>query len=269
VTAPAGSTRTAVRVPRQAVIAFIGLQLAMVMSSLDSTIVATALPAITRDLGGFSRVTWVATAYLLAQVVVMPLYGKLGDQLGRKRVLLVAVVVFVAGSMACGLAQTMNELLLARFLQGIGSGGLGVVAMAATADIIPAKQLGRWMGYQGAVYAVASIFGPVVGGLCVDHLSWRWAFYINLPIGAIAFVLIVTQLRVPYRRRAHALDWFGALLCMTALGAFLALASLGGTDFGWTSGTALACFALTLGAGTGFLLWERRAPEPVTATPVS
>jgi EmrB/QacA subfamily drug resistance transporter len=263
VTAPEASTVVASRVPRQAVIAFIGLQLSMVMSSLDSTIVATALPAITRDIGGFSRVTWVATAYLLSQVVVMPLYGKLGDQLGRKRVLLVAVAVFVAGSMACGLAQTMNELLIARFVQGVGSGGLGVVAMAVTADIIPAKQLGRWMGYQGVVYAVASIVGPIVGGLCVDHLSWRWAFYINLPVGLLAIGLILTQLHVPYRRRAHSLDWFGALLCMTTLSAFIVLASVGGTDFGWTSGTALAFFLLFAFGGAGFLLWERRAPEPV------
>ena len=136
----------------------------MVMSSLDGTIVATALPTITKDIGGFSRVTWVATAYLLAQVVSMPLYGKLGDQLGRKRVLLSAVVLFIIGSMACGLAQTMNELLAARFVQGIGGGGLGAVAMAVTADIIPAKQLGRWMGYQGVAFAVASVLGPVLGG---------------------------------------------------------------------------------------------------------
>jgi EmrB/QacA subfamily drug resistance transporter len=250
-------------VPRRVVIVFIGLQLAMVMSSLDSTIVATALPTITKDIGGFSLVTWVATTYLLAQVVTMPLYGKLGDQLGRKRILLSAIVLFVIGSMACGLAQTMHELLIARFVQGLGSGGLGVVSMAVTADIIPAKHLGRWMGYQGVAFAVASLLGPLVGGLFVDYLSWRWAFYINLPIGLAALAIIGTQLHVPYRRQMHSLDWVGALLIMITLSSFTVLASTGGTDFGWTSGEALIFLVVILGAGTSFALWERRAPEPV------
>jgi EmrB/QacA subfamily drug resistance transporter len=256
-------TTAPARVSRQAVIVFIGLQLAMVMSSLDGTIVATALPTITRDIGGFSRVTWVATAYLLAQVVSMPLWGKLGDQLGRKRVLLTAVVLFIAGSMACGLAQTMNELLGARFVQGIGGGGLGAVAMAVTADIIPAKQLGRWMGYQGVAFAVASVLGPVLGGVFVQQLSWRWAFYINLPIGALAIILISTQLRVPYRRQAHALDGAGAILIMLTLGAFTVLASTGGTDFGWTSGEGIAFAAVVVVSAVGFVFRERRAAEPV------
>jgi EmrB/QacA subfamily drug resistance transporter len=245
------------------VIVFIGLQLAMVMSSLDGTIVATALPTITKDLGGFSRVTWVATAYLLAQVVSMPLYGKLGDQLGRKRVLLSAVVLFVIGSMACGLAQTMNELLVARFVQGLGGGGLGAIAMAVTADIIPAKQLGRWMGYQGIAFAVASVLGPVLGGLFVQHLTWRWAFYINLPIGLLAIAILATQLRVPYRRLPHALDGSGAVLVMLTLGAFTVLASTGGTDFGWTSGEGLGFAAVVVVCAVAFVLRERRAAEPV------
>jgi EmrB/QacA subfamily drug resistance transporter len=256
-------TTAPTRVPRQAVIVFIGLQLAMVMSSLDGTIVATALPTITKDVGGFSRVTWVATAYLLAQVVSMPLYGKLGDQLGRKRVLLSAVILFIVGSMACGLAQTMNELLVARFLQGIGGGGLGAVAMAVTADIIPAKQLGRWMGYQGVAFAVASLLGPVLGGVFVQHLSWRWAFYINVPIGAVAIAIITTQLHVRYQRHPHALDWLGALLIMLTLGAFTVLASTGGTDFGWTSAEGLTFALVVVASGVGFTVRERRAKEPV------
>jgi EmrB/QacA subfamily drug resistance transporter len=254
---------SAARVPRQALIAFLGLQFAMVMSSLDGTIIATATPAITRDVGGFSRLTWIATAYLLGQVVVMPLYGKLGDQLGRKRVLLFSVVLFVVASMACGLAQTMNQLLVARFVQGLGSGGLGVLAMAATADIIPARLLGRYMGYQGVAFAVASVLGPVAGGLFVDHLSWRWAFYINAPCGAIAILLIISYLKVPYVRRRHALDWLGALLSMVLLGAFIVLASLGGTDFGWLSPTAITLAAVVLVGVAAFLTCERRAKEPV------
>lgn len=242
---------------------FVGLQLAMVMSSLDGTIVATALPTIARDLGGFSRVTWVATVYLLAQVVSMPLYGKLGDQLGRKRVLLSAVVLFLVGSVGCGVAHSMNQLLIARFVQGIGAGGLGSVSMAVTADIIPSRQLGRWMGYQGIVFAVASLMGPVLGGLFVDHLSWRWAFYINVPVGGLALAIIATQLRVPYRRQAHALDWVGAVLLMTALSAFTVLASVGGSDFGWTSARALIFGGVIVAATFGFVTWERRAAEPV------
>jgi EmrB/QacA subfamily drug resistance transporter len=256
-------TTAPARVSRQAVIVFIGLQLAMVMSSVDGTIVATALPSITRDVGGFSRVTWVATAYLLAQVVSMPLWGKLGDQLGRKRVLLAAVVLFIIGSMACGLAQTMNELLGARFVQGIGGGGLGAVAMAVTADIIPAKQLGRWMGYQGVAFAVASVLGPVLGGVFVQQLSWRWAFYINLPVGILAIVLIATQLHVPYRRQVHALDGAGAILIMLTLGAFTVLASTGGTDFGWTSAEGLIFAVVVVVSAAGFIFREGRAAEPV------
>jgi EmrB/QacA subfamily drug resistance transporter len=252
-----------VTVTRTAKIVFVGLQLGMVMSSMDGTIVATALPSITDDVGGFSRVTWVITAYALAQVVTMPLYGKLGDLLGRKRVLLSAVVLFILGSMACGVAQTMNQLLVARFLQGMGGGGIGAVAMAVTADIIPARQLGRYMGYQGLAFAVASVLGPVLGGLFVDHLSWRWAFYINVPFGLLAVGIIATQLRVAYRRLPHAVDWLGAALLMVGLAAFIVLSSTGGTDFGWTSGTAITYAAVIVAATTAFWFWERRAREPV------
>src|SRR5688572_6979084 len=226
----------------------------MVMSSMDGTIVATALPSITDDVGGFSRVTWVITAYALAQVVTMPLYGKLGDLYGRKQVLLSAVVLFILGSMACGVAQTMNQLLVARFVQGMGGGGIGAVAMAVTADIIPARQLGRYMGYQGVAFAVASVLGPVLGGLFVDHLSWRWAFYINVPFGLLAVGVIATQLRVAYRRLPHAVDWLGAALLMVGLAAFIVLSSTGGTDFGWTSGTAITYAAVIVAATAAFWL---------------
>ena len=140
-------------------------------------------------------------------VASMPLYGKLGDLYGRRRVLLVAIGVFLVGSMACGSAQTMDQLLAARFLQGLGGGGLGAVAMATVADIVPARQLGRWLGYQGVIFAVASAVGPIVGGLFVEHLSWRWAFFVNLPIGLVAATIVATRLRLPYRRIPHALDW--------------------------------------------------------------
>jgi MFS family permease len=157
----------------------------------------------------------------------------------------------------------MNELLIARFVQGVGGGGLGTVAMAVTADIIPTRQLGRYMGYQGVAFAGASLLGPVLGGVFVDFLSWRWAFYINVPIGALAIVLIASQLRIPYRRQAHSLDWLGSGLIMLALGSFTVLASVGGTDFSWASGEALAFAFVVLAATVAFVWWERRAAEPV------
>ena len=248
---------------RQTLVIFIGLQLGQVMSSIDGTIVATALPTIADDIGGFSRSTWVVSAYALAMVASMPLYGKLGDLYGRRRVLLVAIGVFLVGSMACGLAQTMDQLLAARFLQGLGGGGLGAVAMATVADIVPARQLGRWLGYQGVIFAVASAVGPLVGGLFVEHLSWRWAFFVNLPIGLVAATIVATRLRLPYRRIPHALDWAGAALLTSGLALFVLLATLGGHEIPWRSPRAIALIALVVLLGGLFVRRERRAPEPV------
>ena len=248
---------------RQTLVIFIGLQLGQVMSSIDGTIVATALPTIADDIGGFSRSTWVVSAYALAMVASMPLYGKLGDLYGRRRVLLVAISVFLVGSMACGLAQSMDQLLVARFLQGLGGGGLGAVAMATVADIVPARQLGRWLGYQGVLFAVASAVGPVVGGLFVEHLSWRWAFFVNLPIGLVAAAIVAIRLRLPYRRIPHALDWAGAALLTSGLALFVLLATLGGHEIPWRSPRAVTLIALVGLLGGLFVRRERRAPEPV------
>jgi EmrB/QacA subfamily drug resistance transporter len=248
---------------RRTLLIFIGLQLGQVMSSIDGTIVATALPTIAGDIGGYSRSTWVVSAYALAMVASMPLYGKLGDLFGRRRVLLAAIGIFLAGSMACGAAQTMDQLLVARFWQGLGGGGLGAVAMATVADIVPARQLGRWLGYQGVIYAIASAVGPVVGGLFVDHLSWRWAFFINLPIGLLAATIVATTLRLPYRRIPHALDWAGAALLTSGLAVFVLLATLGGHELPWRSARTLALVGLVVLLTTLFVSRERRATEPV------
>jgi EmrB/QacA subfamily drug resistance transporter len=262
--APASTgTRPGTLTFRQTLVIFIGLQLGQVMSSIDGTIVATALPTIAGDIGGFSRSTWVVSAYALAMVASMPLYGKLGDLYGRRRVLLVAIGIFLLGSMACGAAQTMDQLLVARFAQGLGGGGLGALAMATVADIVPARQLGRWLGYQGVIYAVASAIGPVVGGLFVDHLSWRWAFFINLPIGVLAATIVTTRLRLPYRRVLHSLDWAGAALVTSALALFVILATLGGHDIPWRSGRAIGLIGLLALLSVGFVARERRAREPV------
>lgn len=248
---------------RRTLLVFVGLQLGQVMSSIDGTIVATALPTIAGDIGGFTRSTWVVTAYALAMVASMPIYGKLGDLYGRRRVVLSAIAIFLIGSMACGSAQTMDQLLVARFVQGLGGGGLGALAMATVADIVPARQLGRWLGYQGVIYAVASAIGPILGGLFVDHLSWRWAFLINLPIGLLAAAIVATKLQLAYRRIPHAIDWSGSVLLTGGLSLFVALATLGGHEIPWGSARAV-------GAGAGlalisvlFVRRERRAPEPV------
>ena len=248
---------------RRTLVVFIGLQLGQIMSSIDGTIVATALPSIVDDVGGFSRVTWVVSAYWLASVASMPLYGKLGDLYGRRQVLLAAMGIFLVGSVACGAAQTMDQLLAARFVQGLGGGGLGAVAMATIADIVPARELGRWLGYQGVIFALASGVGPIVGGLFVDHLSWRWAFFVNLPVGLAAIAIVASRLRLPPRRIEHSLDLAGSALLTSTLAVFVLLATLGGRDLPWRSGGTIALAAGGVGLAVGFVVWERRAREPV------
>lgn len=248
---------------RRLIIVFVGLQLGMMLSTLDNTIVATALPTISRDLGGISRLAWVVTAYLLAQVASMPLFGKLGDLYGRKRLVLVAIMLFVAGSVACGAAQTMDQLIAFRFVQGLGAGGIGPLSMAIVADIVPARQLGRWLGYQGALFAVSSVAGPLVGGVFVDQLSWRWAFYVNIPVAAVGIAIVGFGLHLPYRRIPHAIDYLGSALLVGSLSSLVLLVSGGGESWEWRSPMT---FGLAVGAGLLgilFIVRELRAPEPV------
>lgn len=248
---------------RAAVGVFVGVQLGMVLSTLDSTIVATALPTIGRDLGHETQRAWVITAYLLAQIATMPVYGKIGDLYGRKRIYLFALGIFTAGSVLCGTAGSLGALVGFRFLQGLGAGGLGVLAMAIVADVVPARQLGRWLGYQGALFAVASLVGPLTGGLFVDHLSWRWAFFVNLPLAGLSAVVVVRTLYVPYRRVPHAIDAAGSLLLTAALGAVVLLASVGGREVVWASPPVFVLGALLAGCVVAFVRRERRAREPV------
>ncbi len=244
-------------------VVFVGVQLAQVMGALDGTIVATALPTITDDLGGFTRVTWVVTAYVLGVVATMPLYGKVGDLYGRKRVMLAAIALFLVASMGCGAARSMDQLLVARFVQGLGGGGLGALSMAVLADVVPARELGRWMGYQGVLFAVSSVAGPLVGGFFVDHLSWRWAFFINLPVGLVSVAIIATGLHIPYRRRPHALDWPGSVLLASSLAVLVVVATLGGREVPWTSARMVGLVVAMVGLAVAFVVREQRAPEPV------
>ena len=242
---------------------FAALILALLLAALDSTIVSTALPTIVGELGGLTHLSWVVTAYLLASTVVGPLYGKFGDLYGRKLVLQVAIVIFLIGSVLCGLAQNMGQLIVFRALQGIGGGGLIVTTIAVIGDLIPPRERGRYQGLFGAVFGFATIVGPLLGGFFVDHLTWRWIFYVNLPVGAVALAVIAAVMRSPTTRRPHVIDYPGALLLSVALTAIILFTSLGGTSFPWGSPFILGLIAVGIVCTLGFIAVERRAPEPL------
>ena len=213
VATPAPTTAAAAQQPQRVRLIFAALMLVLLLASLDQTIVSTALPTIVGDLGGLNHLSWVVTGYLLASTVSGPLYGKLGDQYGRKTLLQSAIVLFLIGSVLCGISQNMTELIAFRALQGLGGGGLMVLTMAVLGDIFSPRERGRYQGYFGAVFGVSTVVGPLLGGFFVDHLSWRWIFYVNLPIGAIALTVIAIAFharsehvrhthRLPRRRRA-------------------------------------------------------------------
>jgi EmrB/QacA subfamily drug resistance transporter len=248
---------------RQILVIFTGLLLGMLLAALDQTIVATALPTITGELGGLNHLSWVVTAYLLAATVSTPLYGKLGDLYGRKRLFQVAIVVFLVGSVLCGMAQTMGQLILFRAVQGLGGGGLIVLAMAIVGEIVSPRERGRYQGYFGAVFGAASVAGPLLGGFLTDEVSWRWVFYVNVPFG-IAALVVTAFVLPPSTRHGHpTVDYLGAALLTAAITSVVLLTTWGGTEYEWGSP-----LILTLAVGAAVLLGllvvvERRAPEPI------
>jgi EmrB/QacA subfamily drug resistance transporter len=242
---------------------FAALMLGMFLAALDQTIVSTALPTIVGDLGGLNHLSWVVTSYLLASTVSTPLYGKLGDMLGRKPVFLAAILIFLAGSMLAGLSQTMGELIGFRALQGIGAGGLMVGAQAIIADIVPPRERGRYTGLIGGVFAVASVAGPLLGGFLVDNLSWRWVFYVNLPVGALAIVIVVTKLHLHTPTVRHRLDLFGAALLSGGVTSLILLTTWGGNEYAWGSATIVGLGIAGVALLGAFVWWETKAAEPL------
>jgi EmrB/QacA subfamily drug resistance transporter len=249
--------------PREVLIVLPGLLLAILLAMLDNLIVSTALPRIVGDLGGVAHLSWVVTAYILASTITTPFYGKLGDMYGRKKFFISAIVIFLIGSVLSGLSQSMAELIAFRAIQGLGAGGLMVGAMATLGDIVSPRERGRYMSYMMVVMMLATIGGPLLGGFITTAFSWRWIFYINIPVGGAALAYLLATLHLPAKRVNHRVDDLGGSLLAVAVTALILLATWGGTQYAWTSPQIIGLGLVTVAAGAAFYRTETRADEPM------
>jgi len=264
-TGPAPPAPPAAAGDRRALVApFAALLLAMLLASLDQTIVATALPTIVGDLGSINDVSWVVTAYLLTSTVTTPIWGRISDIYGRKHLFMGAIALFVGASALCGTAQSLTELVAFRALQGIAAGGLMTLAMAIVGDLVSPRERGRYQGYIQMVFVLASVAGPLLGGLFTDHASWRWVFYVNLPVGALALTLAATRLKLERGPGTeHRVDYTGAALLAAGVAALILVTVWGGQEHAWTSPTIVGMLTGGIAALAAFVVVERRAAEPI------
>ncbi len=248
---------------RQILVVFSGLMAGMLLASLDQTVVATALPTIVGELGGLEHLSWVITAYLLASTSSVPIYGKLSDLYGRKILFQLSIAIFIAGSLMSGIAQNITDLIIFRGVQGLGAGGIMAMSQAIIGDIISPRERGRYQGYMGSVFALSSVAGPLLGGFFTDQITWRWVFFINLPIGLAALGIATFVLQLPRHRVQHAIDYLGSVLMVGGVSCLLLVTTWGGTQYDWLSTTIVGLAIAGVVLLALFVVQELRAPEPL------
>ncbi|MEU6993092.1 MDR family MFS transporter [Streptomyces sp. NPDC046465] len=259
----AGASVKAEPQPRSVRVVLMALMITMLLAMLDNMIVGPAMPTIVGDLGGMEHLSWVVTAYTLATAASTPIWGKLGDMYGRKGSFLTAIVIFLAGSALSGMAQDMGQLIGFRAIQGLGAGGLMVGVMAIIGDLVPPRDRGKYMGMMTGVMAVAMIGGPLVGGSITDHLGWRWAFYINLPLGAFALAMVTSVLHLPKKKAQGRIDYLGAALLTVGISALVLVTTWGGSEYAWSSAVIMELIAIGVASLIGFILVQKKAAEPI------